>query len=104
MANQFTNRTIHLDTNMTSGYQEQAAVIALGTEPRSIRVKGIKLIGGSTASNATIIEPLSGDKLISMQCAAGGVDYTPFPNVTVWRDFEMSFIGGTGAFVEIYTV
>jgi hypothetical protein len=100
MANVYKNRPISLDTVMASGYQASAPFT---TNLRPLRVTSVRLVGGSTASSYTIVEPISGNILAQGACAAGGVEETAFASPALWRDFKLTVIAGTGAIVIVNT-
>ena len=93
MANDFSHRPIKLDTAMSGG---------AGLN-RPLRVVAVRLIGGTTASSFTIVEPLSGKTLAQGQTAANSDTQVDFAVPVTWRDFKLSDIAGTGALVVIFT-
>lgn len=101
MARVFSNRTIFLDSSLTS---YQAAIgTSQGAEPRNLRVIGFKLLGGTAASTAVVIEPLSGKVLWQGQADIGENDAQMFPSVQSVRDFGAT-LAGTGAILLVFTV
>jgi hypothetical protein len=93
MANVLDSRPIMLDTVMAGG---------AGLN-RPIRVKTIRLLGGSTASSFTIVDPVTGDVLAQGQGLAGYDTEIDFPAPVTWKDFKLSAIAGTGAKVLLFT-
>jgi hypothetical protein len=93
MANDLTARPIYLDATMSVGYG------------RTIRVVGVKLIAGSTASSYTIVDPASSKVLAKGATPANGPsDNLDLATPVRWKDFKLSAIAGTGAVVLIFTI
>jgi hypothetical protein len=108
MANLVTNRTIHIDSNLTS-YQVARGFVVGSDQVQPLRVSALKLIVNAAATPpiiAVITEPISGDILATLQAGtASGVDNTSFPELQRWRDFAVTFTGTlAGSYLEIYTV
>lgn len=98
MANVLTNKTIHIDTTMVSGYQ---AGRGLGGNVNPLRITGAKLLGGSVASTAVITDPVSSKVLATFSAPIAGTDSLNLATPVRWRDFLVT-ITGAGAVLEIY--
>lgn len=96
MANNLANSTIRVDTTMTVSYQTTRAL----PESFSLRIVGMKLIGGSAASSASVAD-INGNVFATLQCAIGATDSLVLCAPIKIRDFKAT-ITGTGAFLEIY--
>jgi hypothetical protein len=99
MANAYNVEPIYLDTVMASGWR------ALQTLKHDYGIRVFKVLfhGGSAASSFTIIDPTSSNILLQGQAAiATDVQYDFDVSPATWKDFELSAIAGTGAFLLIW--
>lgn len=99
MASNLLNSPITLTAVMGSSYWATR-----GGTPHPLRISAVRLLGGSTASIATITDPISGNVLCELQAGINTDDSTTYAVPNRWKDFQLTGLTGTGAVVQIQTV